>query len=44
MKASKRRYRDEECLIFLKAFRVRTLVICLLIFSCYDAMQLAYFS
>lgn len=44
MKASKRRYRDEKCLTFLKAARARTLVICLLIFSCYDAVQLAYFS
>lgn len=43
-KASTRRYRDEKCLTFLKAARARTLVICLLIFSCYDAVQLAYFS
>lgn len=44
MKASKRRCSDEECLIFLEAARARTLVICLLVFSCYDVMQLAYFS
>lgn len=44
MAASKRRCRDEKCLIFLKADGVRTLVICLLVFSCCDAMQLAYFS
>lgn len=43
MAASERRCRDEKCLIFLKADRVRTLVICLLVFSCCDAMQLAYF-
>lgn len=44
MAASERRCRDEKCLIFPKADRVRTLVICLLIFSCCDTMQLAYFS